>query len=422
MNNQKPNFDDNDNSIKTEEYGPLPALDYRFFEYMQEGVMVYIPVRDESEIIDLTLTYANLAAYRQLKSLKKEIIGKNITEIYGYKSSQELKVANKVISSGRGAKYAVYLDSVDKYLSITAFAPNESLYITLATDITKRKKAEEEIHAVNQELLDIIEFLPDATFVIDKDKKVIAWNKALEEMTGVSKEKIIGKNDYVYSIPFYGHKRPIIIDLIFLDEKEIESKYSYVKRDGSTLFAEVFVNNLYGGKGAYVFVKASPLYDNEGNIHGSIETVRDITEQKKSEIELLESEEKFRSTIEQSIDGIVIIDEKGIIIEWNKGMERITGHQREEELGKLIWESQYELLPNEEKDSKIYDYIQGTVQQFLQTGSAEWIKKHLDRRIQRPDGEIKYIQSVTYPIKTGKGIMLGNITRDITNERKLKKN
>ncbi|MDI6725212.1 MAG: PAS domain S-box protein [Methanobacterium sp.] len=421
MNNRTPGINDEEDEIKTEEYGPLPGLDYRFFEYMQEGVVVYTPVRYGSDkIVDLTITYANLAAYRQRKSLKKELVGKNITEIYGYEASQEeLKVANEVLSTGRGTKYETYSTILDKYFSITAFAPKEDLYVTLTTDITKQKKAEKEIRAVNQKLSDIIEFLPDATFVIDKNKQVIAWNNALEQMTGVSKGEMIGKGDYAYSVPFYGYKRPIIIDLIFLTEEEIESKYSYVKREGNTLFAEVFVNNLFGGKGAYVFVKASPLYDTEGNLYGAIESVRDITEQKKAEIELLESEEKFRSTIEQSTDGISIIDEKGVIIEWNKGMEKITGHQREEELGRLIWESQYELLPDEEKTPELYDYIKGTILQFLQTGDTDWINRPLDRRIKRPDGEIRYTQSVTYPIRTEKGIIIGSITRDVTEQKKI---
>lgn len=421
MNNRTPGINDEEDEIKTEEYGPLPGLDYRFFEYMQEGVVVYTPVRYGSDkIVDLTITYANLAAYRQRKSLKKELVGKNITDIYGYEDSQEeLKVANEVLSTGRGTKYETYSTILDKHFSITAFAPKEDLYVTLTTDITKQKKAEKEIRAVNQKLSDIIEFLPDATFVIDKNKQIIAWNNALEQMTGVSKGEMIGKGDYAYSVPFYGYKRPIIIDLFFLTQEEIESKYSYVKREGNTLFAEVFVNNLFGGKGAYVFVKASPLYDTEGNLYGAIESVRDITEQKKAEIELLESEEKFRSTIEQSTDGISIIDEKGVIIEWNKGMEKITGHHREEELGRLIWESQYELLPDEEKTPELYDYIKGTILQFLQTGDTDWINRPLDRRIKRPDGEIRYTQSLTYPIRTEKGTIIGSITRDVTEQKKI---
>jgi len=54
--------------------------------------------------------------------------------------------------------------------------------------------------------MDIIDFLPDATFVIDNDKKVIAWNKAMEEMTGISKSYMIGKGDHEYTIPFFGKK------------------------------------------------------------------------------------------------------------------------------------------------------------------------------------------------------------------------
>ncbi|MBN2488622.1 MAG: PAS domain S-box protein, partial [Methanosarcinaceae archaeon] len=68
----------------------------------------------------------------------------------------------------------------------------------MAIDVTDRKRAEEELRNSHQQLFDIIEFLPDATFVIDAEKKVIAWNRAIEEMTGVTKEDILGKGDYTY--------------------------------------------------------------------------------------------------------------------------------------------------------------------------------------------------------------------------------
>lgn len=414
---RKPNFNGMDESrIESEEYGPILDLDYRFFEYMQEGVIVSEIIKDNSgKVVDLIIKYANLAAYKQRKDLKTGLIERSIKEIYTPQEVEiDLKKANEAINTGRGVKYEAYRDKLDKHFNVTGFSPREDIYVTFTTDITLEKKSEEKINEERQKLLDIIEFLPDATFVINEKKEVIAWNKAIEEMTGVSNEEIIGKGDYAYSIPFYGHKRPIVIDLIFLEEEEIESKYSYVKREGDTLFAEVFVNNLFGGKGAYVFVKASALYDNTGNIVGAIESVRDITGYKKAEIDLLESENKFRSTIEQSTDGIVIIDENGSIIEWNKGMEKITGHKKEDELSKLIWESQYELLPEEKKTEESYEYIQGAIQEFMKTNTAKWLNKPLEREIQRPDGKLVTIESISYPIKTSKGIILGTITRDIT--------
>jgi len=273
--------------IVAEEYDFLPSIDYKLFEYMQEGVTIYDLVYGESgEIVDLIIKYTNLAADKQRKSLKKGLT-ESVTEAYGYEAvAFDLKKANEVVSTRKGTIYETYFAPLDKHFLITAFLPKKDLYITLTTDITKQKKAEEELQIERQKLLDIIEFLPDATFVIDENKKVIAWNKAIEEITGVPKEQILGKGNYEYSIPLYGVRRPILVDLIFSEDKEIEDKYSYVKREGNTLFAEVFMENLFGGKGAYVFKKASPLYNTEGDLVGAIETIHDISYQKKAEEEL----------------------------------------------------------------------------------------------------------------------------------------
>ena len=97
-------------------------------------------------------------------------------------------------------------------------------------DITERKKAEDALVSANRQLNDIIEFLPDATLVIDSDKKVIAWNRAIEEMTGVSKEEMIGKGDLAYTVPFYGDRRPQLLDLIDARDEDLESRYRHVTR------------------------------------------------------------------------------------------------------------------------------------------------------------------------------------------------
>jgi len=158
--------------------------------------------------------------------------------------------------------------------------------LCIGNDITDRKIAEEKLNAEHEQLLGIIEFLPDATFVIDRDKKVIAWNKAIEEMTGVSKEHIISKGDYIYGLPFYGEPRPMLIDLIDIEDKEIESKYIYIDRKDGRLFAETFVPSLFSGRGAYVRATASPLYNDKGEVIGSIESIRDITQMKLSADEI----------------------------------------------------------------------------------------------------------------------------------------
>jgi diguanylate cyclase (GGDEF)-like protein/PAS domain S-box-containing protein len=154
-------------------------------------------------------------------------------------------------------------------------------------DITKRKRAEEALQENRSRLEDIVTFLPDATLAIDKEKRTIIWNKAIEKMTGIPAAEMIGKGDYAYTIPFYGEARPQLMDLVFLDHNEIATRYPNITREGDSLTAEAFCNALYNNKGAWVFAKASPLHDQSGNIIGAIESIRDITEHKRMEEEIL---------------------------------------------------------------------------------------------------------------------------------------
>jgi PAS domain S-box-containing protein len=160
-------------------------------------------------------------------------------------------------------------------------------------DITYRKQAEEQLLAERQYLIDVIDFLPDATLVIDTDGQLVAWNRAAEAMTGVTKDALLGKGNYAYAVPFYGEPRPILIDLLNLSEQEIEISYSYVKRSGEKLFAEAFIPALNNGRDAYLLGVAAPLYDPYGTRTGAIEVIRDITELRLAEKEKFHLQEQL---------------------------------------------------------------------------------------------------------------------------------
>lgn len=165
-------------------------------------------------------------------------------------------------------------------------------------DITARKRAEDELQRAHERLQDIIEFLPDATFVIDKDKRVIAWNRALEQMTGVRKDEMLGQGDYAYAVPFWRCRRPIMIDLIGVPNPEVEALYDSLERRNDSIYVETFVPSLYGGVGAYVWAIASPLLDKQGNRYGAIESVRDITDRKRAEEEV----NRYRQHLEELVE------------------------------------------------------------------------------------------------------------------------
>jgi len=162
--------------------------------------------------------------------------------------------------------------------------------IAIYHDLSELKRAEEAMIESQRRLIDIINFLPDATLVIDSGGHVIAWNRAMEGMTGITSEEMLGKGDFEYALPFYGERRPILVDLVSKPQEELEQRYSQIQRHGSILVGETYVPALRGAA-RYLLATASILHDSKGNAVGAIEIIRDITERKGAEEELKKAKE-----------------------------------------------------------------------------------------------------------------------------------
>jgi PAS domain S-box-containing protein len=320
---------------------------------MNEGIAM---VDNENNFI-----YNNLRMCQMLGYTTDEVVGQKVTKFLDEENQKILAVQIEKRRKGEINKYELVWTAKNGSKVPTIISPKPivdkgSRYLgsfAVITDITERKQTEKALQQAHQQLQDIIEFLPDATFVIDAEKRVIAWNKAIEEMTGVTKGEIIGKGDYAYSIPFYGVRRPILIDLIGTIDSEVDSQYDFVERHGDTIAIEVYVPSLYGGKGAYVFGIASPLMDASGERYGAIESVRDITERKLVENALRESENKYRTIFDNSGNALAFIDEDSKILLVNKEFEKICGYSREELENKKYWT---EFVANPDDLTRMLDY------------------------------------------------------------------
>ncbi len=280
-------------------------------------------------VLDANDEYVRLTGHAQLK----EILGRSVIEwTADHDHNRNVEALERCFNDGYISGFEVdYVDRSGNTIPVEINARMvgsgaDRQFLTLCRNISDRKEAQRKIQQSWRTMQEIIEFLPDATFVIDAEKKVIAWNRALEEMTGVTKENILGKGDYAYSVPFYGEKRPVMIDLISMRNPDMESQYDFIERQGDTLYSEVFVPSLYGGRGAFVSVKASPLFDEEGMYTGAIESVRDITANRLAQENISKSEERFRSLINNSPVAISINDLNNNFTYVNKKFVDTFGH------------------------------------------------------------------------------------------------
>lgn len=147
------------------------------------------------------------------------------------------------------------------------------------------------------------------------------------------------------------------------------------------------------------------------------ELIQEIADLRQQVVEARLEKEKFQSIIEQSDDGIVIMDDQGRVVEWNWGQEQITGIKRIEVIGQPLWDAQYAIALEEQKSPAAHQMVKIRILDVLETRQANWFHKTMEREIQRPDGTRRVIQSVAFPIESETSFMVGSISRDVTESK-----
>lgn len=173
-------------------------------------------------------------------------------------------------------------------------------YIVYVSDITLRKNAEAMLLEQKRFAEKVIDSSAVATFVLDRDHKVVLWNGACEELTGAGASEMIGSGDHWR--PFYDHRRPTLADII-IDKKHETLPALYEKSSRSALVpdgihAEGWYSNL-NGKDRYIVFDAAPIYDSKNQLIVAIETLQDMTDYKRAEEDLEKrTQELIRSNAE----------------------------------------------------------------------------------------------------------------------------
>jgi PAS domain S-box-containing protein len=278
-------------------------------------------------------------------------------------------------------------------------------------DITAPKWMDEALQEGERQLHSIIDSSPIPAFVIGKNHHVIQWNMALEEMSGIKYEEVVGT--YEHWRAFYSEERPCIADLLLDDAVEsIPQWYSgkYIKSSlikGAYEVTDFFPALGEGGK--WLRFTASAVRDSKGMIVAAIETLEDITDRKRAEEALRENEERYRAFFKTSRDCVFISSAEGRWIDLNDAAVELFGYSNREELTKVHIRD-------------LYADPEGRNKFIARMREKGYVKEYpFDMR--RKDGSIIHtlLTSVVWNDADGNVLGYRGTIRDVTEKRRVEK-
>jgi PAS domain S-box-containing protein len=257
-------------------------------------------IDDEGEVLNITKLFlerfgdmnvqTSLSAKEAYTLLNTQtfdaiIVDYDIPEINGIEFLKVLRsrgdVTPVIIFTGAGSEYA----------AIEALNNGANFYLKKGEDIQPQLR--EMVHMIRQAvegkvvgrgigttqkiLMDIVDFVSEPTFAIDRNGKVIAWNEGMVNLSGIRAADMIGKKDYEYAVPFFGHRVPMLIDMVLEDPSIIHHyNYTIIDRENGKITAWTKAPGTDGTE-RILWMKATLLNDGRGIFVGTAGGIRDIT-------------------------------------------------------------------------------------------------------------------------------------------------
>jgi PAS domain S-box-containing protein len=180
-------------------------------------------------------------------------------------------------------------------------------------------------------LKSILHSSPVLQFVLDKNHRVVSWNRAIEEYSGIPEADVLGTTDQWKG--FYDSEQPVLADRI-LDGADLKRFKKSSLVEGAYEFTEFFPK--MKTLGVWLHFTAAPIRDETGTIIGAIETLEDITDRVKAEDEVKPTRHNFETFFNTIDEFLLVLDEEGRILHTNETVIRRFGYPREELLGQPV--------------------------------------------------------------------------------------
>lgn len=289
--------------------------------------------------------------------------------------------------------------------------------------------------------LNILHDLPEPFFIKDANSNWFYVNKAFCKFLNVSYKDIYGKkSNVIFSDSVAGRFEAQDTEVIACGkESVVEQQITTTKGGVYTVLSKknIFYDSEHKAYIIGIFNEITKFRDSEIMskyekdelekevekrtflLNTTIERLQDEAGKRKiTEAALLQSEDKFRNVIEQSVEGIMLNDSQGRIIEWNESMYMITGVSAEKAIGKYHWDVEFEMMHPGKKTPEFYQKLKNNSLIALEFPDVNKSDHNIEGKIYTPDGIEKYIYLSSFGIKTQNNFYIGRIVRDITEQKK----
>jgi PAS domain S-box-containing protein len=279
---------------------------------------------------DQTITYINQKASRITGYQPSEIINESIHKLFSRGEDEIIQFTYELQQARKSGYFKSETWQIrntgEKYWAVIKYQYNVdgSGFSCTLEDLTDEKNHEFERKAIEERYRLMVEGVKDyAIFMLDPRGYISTWNDGAQKTKGYSRNEIIGKHFSIfYTAEDLESKKPERELIIAEQTGKYEEEGWRVKKNGSVFWANIVI---------------TALFNEQNKLIGFSKVTRDLTEKKYNEEALKQSEERYRSLVEQVTDyGIFMLDEKGRVISWNVGAKNISGYEADEIIGKYF--------------------------------------------------------------------------------------
>jgi PAS domain S-box-containing protein len=383
----------------------MEITERKLMEEERSALLEEAPVEIVHTDLKGRITYVNKRFESESGYLRGEVIGKSGFELGWFPSDTLNFLAERMAArlEGSPAKHwetqfkcqdgrLIWIELEGRILERSGVPVGFQI---IATNITERKQAEEALRQSEERYRTMLEEMEEGYYEVDAAGNFTFVNDAMSRILGYSRDELIGMNYKIYTPKE--------------DVNPILQAYNRVYRTGESL--KWFPMPEIKKDGTRIFAEDSvfPLWNEKGETIGFRGISRDITERRQAEEALKQSEQKYRTILEEMGDGYFETDVAGNFTFVNDAMIRLLGYSKEEIIG-----TNFRAFTPEEKVKTVFE----AYNRMYRTGEPLC---DLPTEIVRKDGQHRFAETTALPIRNDRGETIGfrGIRRDITARKQM---